>query len=401
MRKHHPYFALCVLILSIFPSVVYPAGSDDLPVCHSPAFGDDKIAIVKACSSLLAQTESNISDEKRAEILKIRGIALQASDNIAAAAQDFDNALKLSPRDVDLLLRRGFIVLTRSEFDTSRLTDEKFTKAVDFAQEALAIDPNNSGAYVLIGNAATLIDNFAMAKAAFDKAIELKSDNIVARISRFYFYARVYAFDAALKEIDELLQLETKQLDTMPFEIRGKEVTYRTLARLERSALFKTMGRFEEADKAYDSWVEIEPGAVSYGWRALYRMQRAQFDLAKADVDKALSYDPKFWFLNNLKAHIYSEAGEYDRAVESYTKAIAEVPKIGLNYWGRAIALRAQKRTEEATRDALRALDDPDCPCRIADRLKKAGYLNPNATGRDVSPALRDAVRACMLDERC
>ena len=236
---------------------------------------------------------------------------------------------------------------------------------------------------------------------AYDKAIELKPDNVVARIDRFYFYKRVYAFDAAMKELDDFLQLTNPQLDTMFSDIRGKEVTYRTLARLERAALFQEMGRFEDADKAYDGWVEIEPGAVSYGWRALYRMKRALFDQAKADVEKALSYDPQFWFLNNIEGNIYSATGNYQRAVKSFTKSIDEFPQSGLNYWGRALALRAQKRTEEATRDALRALDDPDFPGRIIGRVKRSGYLNVSAKGEDVIPALREAVRACMLDERC
>lgn len=402
MRPHRISIAVCALIFGLLQVRALAADSEGASGCRIPAFGTDKAAVIAACTTLLEQAEaSKASDEKRAEIIKIRAIAFLVSGDADRAAREFDRALALNPKNTDILLRRGFLVLNRSEFDTSWLEEEKFVKAVDYAQEVLSIDPNNTGAYVLIGNAATASGNFAMAKPAYDKAIELKSDNIVARISRFELYMRVRAFDAALKEIDDLLQLDTKQLDTMPFEIRGKEVTYRTMARLERSALFKTMGRFEEADKAYDSWVEIEPGAVSYGWRALYRMQRAQFDLAKADVEKALSYDPKFWFLNNLKAHIYSEAGEYDRAVESYTKAIAEFPKIGLNYWGRAIALRAQKRTEEAIRDALRALDDPDFPGRIIGRVKKAGYLKVNSTGQDAKLALRDAVQACMLDERC
>jgi tetratricopeptide (TPR) repeat protein len=402
MRGHRFYIALCALFLGLFPSWALSAGPDDLPGCRVPVFGGDKAAAVKACTSLLGQADTNnTSDEKRSQILKIRGIALHMSGNVDAAVQDFEKALKLTPKDTDLLVRLGMIVLIRREFDTSRLDDQTFTKAVDFAQEALAIDPNDSGAYVLIGEAASLSGNYGMAKVAYDKAVELKPDNIIARIDRFYFYKRVYAFDAALKELDGLLQMKTTQLDTMFTDIRSKEVTYRTLARLERAALFQTMGRFEEADKAYGDWVEIEPGPVSYGWRALFRMKRAQFDLAKADVEKALSYDPTFWFLNNIEANIYSATGEYERAIESFTKSIAQFPQSGLNYWGRAIALRAQKRTEEATRDALKALDDPDFPGRIIGRVKKSGYLNVSSTGKDANPALREAVRACMLDERC
>ena len=107
----------------------------------------DKAAVIKACTSLLEQAEADqASVERRAQIIKIRGIALHMSGNVDAAVQEFKKALELTPKDTDLLVRLGLIVLTRREFDISWLDEKAYTKAVDFAQQALAIDPNDLGA---------------------------------------------------------------------------------------------------------------------------------------------------------------------------------------------------------------------------------------------------------------
>src|SRR5262249_32236064 len=152
-------------------------------------------------------------------------------------------ASKLAPKDTVLLVRRGKILLTQREFDTSWLDPEIFAMVMDFANQALVINPSDTDAYELIGKAASLAGNFPMAKVAYDKSIELYPDNVVARIGRFYLYKRVNAADAALKELDILLQLQTDRLDTLSTFIRGKQVSYRTLARLERAVVLSDNGR--------------------------------------------------------------------------------------------------------------------------------------------------------------
>jgi tetratricopeptide (TPR) repeat protein len=163
------------------------------------------------------------------------------------------------------------------------------------------------------------------------------------------------------------------------------------------------MGRFPEAVKAFDDFVQTDPGPFSYGWRGWYYFNRDNFDLAKADLDKALSYDPNFWILHNLEGLVYLYKHEYERAVASIDRALALKPDhSGSSYWARALALRALHRTNEAKRDALKAVsEDPGFLGLKKKTLTRLGYLQPPANEADVPAAVHDAVVACMSDEKC
>jgi hypothetical protein len=64
--------------------------------------------------------------------------------------------------------------------------------------------------------------------------------------------------------------------------------------------------------------------------------------------------------------------------------------------------LRALHRTDEALADALRAVtESPDFLWRKLKTLAQLGYYQPASGSDDIMPAVRDAVAACMLDERC
>jgi len=165
----------------------------------------------------------------------------------------------------------------------------------------------------------------------------------------------------------------------------------------------KPWGRFEDSIKALDDLVHTDPGAVSYGWRGWYYSNREQYDLAAADLDKALSYDPNFAVLYNLKGQVYLYTKDYERAVAAFTRSLElRIDTPGSSYWSRALALRALHRTDEAEKDAQTAVG-VDC-CFLFNKSKiliKLGYLQPTTANTDVASAVRDAVHACMLDERC
>jgi hypothetical protein len=71
-------------------------------------------------------------------------------------------------------------------------------------------------------------------------------------------------------------------------------------------------------------------------------------------------------------------------------------------HWQRALVLRDAGRVDEATSEALAGLrTDVDLFNRKSNELSKLGYLRAIAPGSDPTPAIRDAVQACMLDDRC
>lgn len=382
---------ISVLILTALPSIALSAAPVDWTGCAVPVFGADKPAAITACTSILNRTD--LSDADRVRALITRGRASHRQLDIDAAIRDFDAAIKLAPKDPAPLVRRA----------SAAFYKHNYREAYEFSQQALSLDAKNSEAYDTIGTIALVTRNYAMAKANYDKAIELDLRGVVPRFHRFELLMQVGAQRESIKELDDLLALNTVDLDTMYTNFRGADVAYRTLARLERATMFEAMGRFEDSLKALDDLVRTDPGAVSYGWRGWYYLNRSEFDLALADINKALSYDSNLAVLYNLQGQVYLYTKDYERAVAAFTRSLDfRIDTPGSSYWSRSLALRALHRTDEAEKDAQAAVKfDHDFLVYKAQTLVKLGYLQPPSKNTDEASAIHDAVHACMLDERC
>jgi tetratricopeptide (TPR) repeat protein len=380
---------LISVVIAMAPSVAV-AVQVDWTGCAVPNAGDDKRKAIEACSRVLAR---ELTDADRERALIVRGRAAHRAGDLDAAIRDFDEAINLAPKEPEPLARRASAAFEKRDYPNAFI----------FARHALQLDANHPGALDTLGVIAMVSGNFAMGKEAFDRAIALKPDNVVYRFHRHQYWMRIGAGPEALKEIEDLLALKTSDLDTQFLDFRGRDITYRAMARLNRATMLESMGRFPEALKAFDDFVQTDPGPFSYGWRGWYYFNRDNFDLAKADLDKALSYDPNFWILHNLEGLVYLYKQEYERAVASFDRSLALKPDYsGSSYWSRALALRALHRTGEAKKDALKAFsEDPTFLGQKRKTLTRLGYLQPAANDIGVQAAVRDAVEACMLDEKC
>jgi hypothetical protein len=77
--------------------------------------------------------------------------------------------------------------------------------------------------------------------------------------------------------------------------------------------------------------------------------------------------------------------------------------KDGAIRWQRALILRRLGRTDEATANAIAAVEtDVSVLSDKKPILAERGYLPVRTSINKLSPSMiRDAVSACMLDERC
>jgi tetratricopeptide (TPR) repeat protein len=391
MHGFRRHIAIGALILAMLATAALSAAAVDWTGCAIPIFGADKRAAIAACTSILNQTD--LSDADRVRALLVRGRASHRQLDIDAAIRDFDAAIKLAPKDPEPLVRRA----------SAAFYKDNYQEAYEFAQQALSLDAKNSEAYDTIGTIALVTRNYAMAKAAYDQAIEFNPGTLISRYHRFEVLRAVGAQREAIQELDDLLALNAAGLDTEFMDFRGTQVSYQTMARLQRATLFEVMGRFEDSLKALNDLVQTDPGAVSYGWRGWYYHNRSQFDLALADLDKALTYDPNLAVLYNLKGQVYLYTKEYELAVAAFTRSLdLKIDTPGSSYWSRSLALRALYHTDEAEKDAQTAVAvDRDFLFGKSKTLIKLGYLQPSTANTDVASAVHDAVHACMLDERC
>ena len=110
--------------------------------CTVTGFERDAPTTFKACTELL---ETNLEAQQKSQALKIRGRAAHRLEFLDVAIADYDAALKLTPNDPELHIRRGWTHYDKYELGF----------VLERAARALAIDPKEGDAYDLIGAAMT------------------------------------------------------------------------------------------------------------------------------------------------------------------------------------------------------------------------------------------------------
>jgi tetratricopeptide (TPR) repeat protein len=285
--------AVCIAIALGSTSIACSA-EPDWGDCAVPVFGADKQKAVEACRKVLAKADLSKADRERALI--IQGRAAHMAQDFNTAIFDFDEAITLAPNDPEPLVRRTSVAFTKADYDG----------AAALAARALHLKADYAPAFDIIGTIGLAKRNFRVARAAYDKEIELAPNDVMARFHSFEYFMDIEAGPEALRELDKLLALNAFDLDTEFTSFRGREISFHTLARLERATMLQWMGRYPEALAAFDDFVSVDPGAFSYGWRGWYHVDRAEFDLAKSDTDLALSYAPDYWILHSLQGEFIS-----------------------------------------------------------------------------------------------
>ena len=275
--------------------------------------------------------------------------------------------------------------------------------AAALAERGLSMNGNLVFAYDLLGSIAVKTGNLAAARDAYNKAVDIDPANLHARENRYRLYKRVGAQQEQLRELDEMLALQSPELDAIAELIKRRPVSVRVKLRIERAQLLLSMGRKEDAAKAYDEFVRDDPGAVSYSVRANFRY--AVLDnktLALEDIDEATKADDTFAYVHSQKGFILSSLKRYGEAAESFTRALVLDHADGPALWGRAKARRALDQLKPAIADAQMALIvDGDFLQFKAKNLISLGYLPETAGDDDALDAVKDAAQACMIDTRC
>jgi tetratricopeptide (TPR) repeat protein len=375
----------------------------------------------EVCTSVLNADETTAA--ARVDALKIRGRAMQRLDRYPDAIADYETGLRIASDDAELHLRRGWTAydeLRRGWSASGRgfYLDPELQPALDLAlkqaTQALQLRPGYTNAYSLIGAALALAgpDRFAEAKAADDEAIRLEPNNPEVWYGRLLLLEKNRLFHEAIEDADAILRLPA-DLITKPKAVESylRPTTYRIEVAIRRAKLLRAVGRTSEAWQAYDRAVELDPDPITYSRRAAFRLLEIAFfpgmpapplDAVQADLDKALALDPDYWVGHEQQGHLLFVREQYDSAATEFALALKQFPGNGSMRWFYARILRKLGRNEEAAGEVITAFRlDRGFMFGKLDMLRKLGYLAAIAPDADPRPAIMDAARACMLDERC
>lgn len=365
------------------------------PACTVAAFETEPEITVDACAVALGQ--SGLSNAERAALLKIRARSLHATHHLDLAIKDYDAALLLAPDDPELHLRRGWTAYDKADFAV----------VFDQANAAIKFKPGYADAYDLIG--ATLarreVGRQHEAMAVYREAIRINPEDPLFHIHLMQVYDCCDQPENALKEAEAVLGLPTA-LITKPnsAEYYLKKTSFRVDASLERAKFLSILGRNDEAKQAYDQAVRDDPGALTYAGRAAFLLEYMQspLDAVQADLDKSLAADPDIWFSHGIEGRVFFYRKDYNAAEKEFGRSLAIYPINGFIHWWRAMTLRALGRSDDAAAEAVTAFQaDRGFMFGKMSSLQKFGFLPTLSGEADPRPALYDAARACMLDEKC
>jgi tetratricopeptide (TPR) repeat protein len=127
---------------------------------------------ISGCTSAIKSGKLERKD--LAAALVNRGSAYRARGELERAIQDYDQAIKLDPNDVEAFFRRGIAHGRRREFDSA---------IADF-DRAIKLKPDHVGALYSRGLTYSNKGQWERAIQDYDQAIKLSPDNVMAITNR-------------------------------------------------------------------------------------------------------------------------------------------------------------------------------------------------------------------------
>ena len=243
---------------------------------------------------------------------------------------------------------------------------DSIDKAVYYFREAIASDPHNEKNALVYSNIGKLLEqqgNTAEALKNFTKAVDEYPENIVFRRSRADLYLKSGIYDKAItdykKIVDNLIVSSanpnvaySSQLATL-YSLIGyaycKSVKYdeaqqyidkslalnptEYMALVGKCTLLLQGSHRAEAKNQIDNLVSSFPDkAEVYALRANMEKDSEQFELAFADISKAIEIEPKNSAYVLFRADLLFDRHQYQKALPDYLRSMElGIPRSAIN----------------------------------------------------------------------
>ncbi len=161
-----------------------------------------------------------------------------------------------------------------------------------------------------------------------------------------------------LGDLQESLRLINAGLERLNRELDpGHHTLHKSVLRYNRAQLLVRLGRTDDALRAYNKLIEIDPN------HSEYRLERAAvlrtlgcLDAARADLDAAISLSPPYPEPYYNRGDLWLELGEAERAVEDFGYVLELDPAFVDAHLNRASALYDLGRYADAEADVMAGL---------------------------------------------
>lgn len=380
-----------MLLAGLLGVMAAPAWAHGPNLCTVERMETDPTSVEAPCSARL--DTAKLSPKARAEALHIRGKGRDRTGAAQLALQDYEAAIVLQPKNGDLYASRASARFNRTDFEGG----------VADLQTALQLDERNTRALVSIGN--LMIESGQPdGLKLLDKALRIDPKQPFGLLFRLRAYAELGRWQEAFKDADALVALPRKSLNRASYRGRdGLPEDFHIVALEERAKLFNARRQTAEAEADLNAAVAYKEGPQSYLARGTFLFGKVGRETdALRDFDRLVdTQSHRAWF-HSARAELLLRLKRSTDALEASERAIVIDDSEGVAYEIRGNALTQLGRFDEAFADFTTALDrDPSLIPKHLDRLQMAGYFPSRQPPTEMTPLLRDALKACSLDPAC
>jgi len=212
----------------------------------------------------------------------------------------------------------AFQLFIKGRYFWNQRTPEGLRKALDYAQQAIAIDPLYAPAYVGLADSYSLLgaqhgvlaprESFPKARAAAERALEIDEKLAEAYASKGFIDC-VFEWDWARSEQDYLKAIELKPNYPTAHHWYGELLTI--------------LGRFDEAYRELQMAQGLDPLslAINVDLAASFFNSR-QYDRSERQLLSLLELNPNFIRAHTVLGRVHEQKGEYAKAIDLLDRAV-------------------------------------------------------------------------------
>jgi eukaryotic-like serine/threonine-protein kinase len=257
---------------------------------------------------------------------------------------------------------QAYELLLKSRYFMARATREDLKKALDYSNQALAIDPAYAPAYVQLGGSYRFMaansyqdpkEAIPKAEAAVRKALELDDSLAEAHSQLAAIKLTQWDWPGAEREFKRALDLNANLV-----------AVYNNYA-----GYLSSIERHEEAIAATKKARELDPLSIRVNASVGYRYFFArQYDQAIAELKSTVEMDPNSSQAHAILGYTYATLGEFDKALEEYQMVVKIDGKSTSDscYMGYALAKWGKRAEAEALLRELKSTKEYVSPVELA-----------------------------------
>jgi tetratricopeptide (TPR) repeat protein len=314
--------AIWLAVVAMFLAApCYALDQRDIKNCDQSADWDRKIA---GCTKLLA--EPRFPPAALSTIYAARGSGWAAKNDFARAIVDFDESLRLNPKNLVALNNRGAAWLLRGEP----------ARALADLDAAVSLDPKNPASFAARGALWRQLREFDKSIADLNECIRLNPKQSQAYNNRALTWKDAGDYDRAIADLNEAIGLNPA--DEKAYGNRGN--------------LWRLKGDLERALVDLDLQIRLHPkDSFGYMLRGDTYRYKGDLDRAIADYKEAQKIEPDAISTFTGLGLAYEKAGDLVRARENFKKALASSEQLKIDN---------NKTALETARSRLAAYDSGD-----------------------------------------